>query len=789
MGKKRIDFSYKVRGDFSPNGLQKVFLSFHPEDSAQMKKFADDILNISDCAIWYHTDSLTAEETDLEDLELKLGEMRLFVVVVTTNYLLCDSLAKNWEYAFAMEHHIPILPIAAETGLEEYFAMEMNRVGHGYGDIQLLRSQVTDWTEIPYDQKLMRALRAILVADTEIERIKQAFSGRIFLSYRKKDRRYANELMRTIHNIPSLRNVSIWFDEFMSSGEKWSEQIEEALKKSDVFLLMVSPSITEPDNYVIREEYPAARKQDKKIVSVRMDEENAEALDIEELRKIFPGLRVLVDGDDADELESVLQELASDEASTPETDYLIGLAFFTGIEVECDIEKAVSLIVASARQNLPEAVQMLAEMYWEGAGISVNYENSISWRKRLVELYERKLPEITDPEEILKYLRSLESLAVCLYELSSFRDSLLYARRLAKRMEQQPASVSQDPDFLYYRAQAHDLCGRNCKRLGLYEEAVVYGDKYRKLAENRYKQEPSANNLHGISVAYERVGDVYYAMGDFRQAEVWYRRALEINRRMDEQLQSAESAFAVSVSLLVLGDIHIRRKEYEKSEPMYAEAVFLRKRIAAAEDTDEHKKAYAEAVLARGTALMMMGETDEADRIFSEAKEIYRNLAEKYGTLESQHAYSVALNRCGAICKEKSDFIQACEYYEDSLKIRRKILSKVRSSEAVYECALAVFYQAGAKRQFYGGTRSKEDYEEIVEMLLPVLTKDGKGDFHRIFVQAAFDRFQIDTYSGKRYLQFAIEGSKWLSDRQPENLLYQKQYELYRKMYQRCYPD
>jgi hypothetical protein len=30
---------------------------------------------------------------------------------------------------------------------------------------------------------------------------------------------------------------------------------------------MVSPSITEPDNYVIREEYPAARKHDKTILS------------------------------------------------------------------------------------------------------------------------------------------------------------------------------------------------------------------------------------------------------------------------------------------------------------------------------------------------------------------------------------------------------------------------------------------------------------------------------------------------------------------------------------------
>ena len=217
-----------------------------------------------------------------------------------------------------MEHHIPVLPIAVESGLEEYFAVEMNRIHDGYGDIQLLRSEVTDWTEISYYQKLARDLGAILLENEEVERIKQAFSGKIFLSYRKKDRKYADELMHTIHSIPSLRNVSIWFDEFMSAGEKWSDQIGDALKQSDVFLLLVSPSITEPDNYVIRKEYPSARNQGKTIVSAGKNEDKTEAPDIEELRQIFPGLRVLVDGDNADELENALQEITSEAESTPE---------------------------------------------------------------------------------------------------------------------------------------------------------------------------------------------------------------------------------------------------------------------------------------------------------------------------------------------------------------------------------------------------------------------------------------------------------------------------------------
>lgn len=209
MGNKIIDFLYKSQGDFSPNGLQKVFVSFYTGDIVWMERVADDILDISDCAIWYHTDTLTEDDINLEDLGMKLQEMKLFVVIISTNYLTKDSLAKNWEYGFAMEHHIPFLPIEVESGLEEYFAEEMNRIHDGYGDIQLLKREVTDRTEISYYQKLVRELGSILLENEQIERIKQAFSGRIFLSYRKKDRKYANELMHTIHSIPSLKNVSM----------------------------------------------------------------------------------------------------------------------------------------------------------------------------------------------------------------------------------------------------------------------------------------------------------------------------------------------------------------------------------------------------------------------------------------------------------------------------------------------------------------------------------------------------------------------------------------------------
>ena len=264
---------------------------------------------------------------------------------------------------------------------------------------------------------------------------------------------------------------------------------------------------------------------------------------------------------------------------------------------------------------------------------------------------------------------------------------------------------------------------------------------------------------------------------------------MEIDRKINEKLQSVESAFTLSVSMLVLGDVHIRHGEYAKAGQMYAEAVQLRKRILVAEDTDDRQKQYGEAILSIGTSLLLNEEIDEAGNCFSEARDIFERLSEKFGTIEAQHAYSVALNRCGKICEETHDFSQARECYTKSLDIRRKILTKIRSTEAVYEYALVLFFKAGASQRVFDSSSAKADYEEIVEKLLPILAKDRKGDYHRTFTEVAFERFKIDTYSGKRYLQYAIDGWKWLLDRSPSNRGYEKQYDLCQKMYQRCYPD
>lgn len=39
--------------------------------------------------------------------------------------------------------------------------------------------------------------------------------------------------------------------------------------------------------------------------------------------------------------------------------------------------------------------------------------------------------------------------------------------------------------------------------------------------------------------------------------------------------------------------------------------------------------------------------------------------------------------------------------------------------------------------------------EETIELLHPILALDKKTDWHRIFAEAAFEHFKIDTFSGR----------------------------------------
>ena len=272
-----------------------------------------------------------------------------------------------------------------ESGLENDF----NRI---CGDLQFLDKSAAakDPTVRPYEEKLKSFLDAVLVGDELAKRIRDAFDAYIFLSYRKKDRAYAQQIMRLIHSNEFCRDVATWYDEFLTPGENFNKEIKAAMKKSSLLALVVTPNLLEDPNYVQNTEYPAARQLKKEVLPIE-----AADTDAERLAEMYEGIRACVPADDPEAVAKLLHELLTGIAlrknvNDPSHTFLMGLAYLSGIDVEADHVRALGLINQAAEGGLPEAYEKLVSMYRTGEGVERNYHTAIEIQKKYTDLLQQR---------------------------------------------------------------------------------------------------------------------------------------------------------------------------------------------------------------------------------------------------------------------------------------------------------------------------------------------------------------------------------------------------------------
>lgn len=363
-----------IPNNINPQGRPKVYFCCHPNDfDNYFENVSNEILEKQKCTIWY------AENEDERNDEYlsNLKEMQLFVMPVTTNLLCTKNSALDVEFRFALENHIPVLPLMQEVGLEELFNQKC-------GDLQFLDKQNIDITAISYNDKLEKYLSSVLIGDELAEKIRAAFDAYVFLSYRKKDRKYAQELMRLIHKNEFCRDIAIWYDEFLTPGENFNDSIIQAIQKSGLFVLTVTPNLVNEKNYVMTDEYPLAKEKGKIILPVEMAETNKS-----DLFSKFENIPECINAKNEEEfsgiLDSSIKKIAlKNNEKTPEHNFFIGLAYLSGIDVEVDFSKALSLINSAAEVGVTEAMKRLVVMYSEGIGTKKDYYLAIKWQEKVV---------------------------------------------------------------------------------------------------------------------------------------------------------------------------------------------------------------------------------------------------------------------------------------------------------------------------------------------------------------------------------------------------------------------
>ncbi|MBR4873862.1 MAG: tetratricopeptide repeat protein [Clostridia bacterium] len=419
-------FSYQVKGNGDPKGRPRVYFTCHPDDfESYFEKIRDDLFKTHNCALYY-TEDLTAPH-DEAALDVDLGQMNLFVVPVTAKLLTTPCRAMEQDLAYAKAHHINILPFMMETGIDELYARP-----EAFGELQYLNPFSTDATEISYESKLEKYLNSVLVNDETAARVRAAFDAYIFLSYRKKDRLYANRLMQMIHRTPGFRDIAIWYDEFLTPGESFSQNIRRAMENSRLFALLVTPNLLEEPggkpNFVMGEEYPAATRANMPILPAEMVETDRAAL-----AEKFQGIPDCVDAEDEtafrERLLSALTRIAvTANDNDPEHNFLIGLAYLEGIDVEVDRALGLRLVTEAAEAGVIDAMVRLYHMYSEGHGVPLNYAEAHRWAKRL---YDECLNQFGEKDE--RTLAALNSLAVTTRKAGHRADAMTLAEQVIAR--------------------------------------------------------------------------------------------------------------------------------------------------------------------------------------------------------------------------------------------------------------------------------------------------------------------------------------------------------------------
>lgn len=208
--------------DEMPQGKQRVYFVCHPDDFDEyFRPVCELLFQYADCIVWYKQNfNELFDDSDLKQID----EMQLFVFPVTKKLLSDKNTALDAEINYAWKRNIPILPLAFENGLDKAF-------NEKYGDIQMLEMKDLNYIVIPFEDKLKRFLSSVLLGDKLTEQIRNAFEGFIFLSYRKKDREYAQKLMRLIHANDFARDFAIWYDDYLDPGEKFTDAIQLAMEQ------------------------------------------------------------------------------------------------------------------------------------------------------------------------------------------------------------------------------------------------------------------------------------------------------------------------------------------------------------------------------------------------------------------------------------------------------------------------------------------------------------------------------------------------------------------------------
>lgn len=702
----------------SPKGKPKVYFACHPDDfDTTFSIISKDILCISSCAIWYDSSiaSPAAQEGVEVTLEQALDEMQLVVIAVTSGFLHSESEARDRVLPYALEKNIPVLPIAMENGL-------MNEFNRNCAEIQVVERYVTDPTATAYEDVLKTFLDSVIIGEELAERVRNAFDAYVFLSYRKKDRRYAQRLMKLIHDNEQYRDIAIWYDEYLVPGEGFNEAILKAFEKSSLFAMVVTPNLEDQDNYVMRVEYPLARrrkaedseKQNDKfeIVSVEMYEtpdkgEKPWRIDVSNLKNKqfeFEEIPGLVDEHRLPEMNRSFID-ALNKAAKKENDgsslhrFLIGLAYLSGIDVEINHERALNLIESAAEDHddpCMEATAKLADMYMNGEGVNRNLNQALVWQSRLASQYKTAYDREHNPDAHkgygTAYFKALRKLSYMYMDAGKYAEAVSSAEKalgFSDKLETEVGTREQKRD----KAVILNRLGKLHIHRNDYTSAEKCFTEACKIYENLASEMKTYRSRRDLSISYEHLGDMYRKKENLADSGSYYRKAESIREQLYEQTQSLASCRDLSAIMTKLGNICKSTDRFDEAEMYYGRALEFDRGLALETKTVQAWDDYGVSLVKIGDIRKATGKFEEARVLYEEALSTFRKNAEKSDSMLIQDHIAGGCEKLAEIKGKTGQIEEAETLYTEAIRIR-KLQCDTINSVSSFDALARTYYTA-----------------------------------------------------------------------------------------------
>lgn len=702
-------------------GQPWVFFSCHPASfPLYQEQIMHDVLTCCDCVFCWRDPDDTSPDT-LSDLD----QMSLVIFAVDSKFVEEDCFANTAVWRYAVEHHIPLLPLLMEDDVvvtfNERFGQLHALLGFGSARNERLRSH--------FDR--------IFVSADQAEEIRQSFDAYLFLSYRKVDATDAADLIENIRGLDYCRDVAIWFDSYLSPGEDFDRRIREVLRASDLFVLLVTPNlVVDANNYVRCEEYPEAlRSKDGHILPVEMRPTDRTRLDdwYDELPPCVNGrLRSALDV----ALRHHLRGKAIGTNSDPRHLYCMGLAYLQGIDVEVDKRRAAALITEAGEAGLQDAMRTLREMYQDGNGVRRDASESARWGERLAQSMRPARPEQATPQECLAYVQQLVDAAQAFADLRKIDHALRLVSEGAELLPADRREPTMDLCWAKLSAAAASLLvkqGKNDQALAQYERAdacfgrcadahrtsellcewadarlgaagivaqTMHLDRGRRLAEEAlplyqeaYELDPSFEAGFGYAECHYQLCD--YALDRDRQQEA----VSHLNACID-LLRDTKARHGAGRTLherfawhMLTGDTATFAQDYELALSSYkiAERVIshLKKDTMTIMENRYIQKVYA----ALGNTYLELDQPDEAWRYYFPGYLAASEMDADIGDLQSKIDLELFCTKLGSIELERGNLDDAETYITKGVSLAREIERSASSVDTRYSLGLALCQQ------------------------------------------------------------------------------------------------